>query len=144
MKSFLIVMSVALVGGGGTFVIRNLSNAASRSGVPGEALYTVERGKLTVTITENGSLMAKNSEKINFAGRRPGKITFLVEEGKTVAEGEVICKLDTTDLEKQIQRLERLRGTLLVIGEGQLVSIYNVSRSKQKKALRGADARRGR
>ena len=106
MKSFFIVMAVAFVGGGGTYVIRNLSNAASRSGVPGEALYTVERGKLTVTITENGSLMAKNSEKISFTGRRGGNITFLIEEGKTVAKGEVLCKLDTTELEKQIQQGE--------------------------------------
>ena len=88
MKSFIVVMSVALLGGGGTYVIRNIS-AGGAAGVPAEALYTVERGKLTVTITENGSLMAKNSEKINFRGKRGGEITFLIEEGKTVAEDEI-------------------------------------------------------
>jgi HlyD family secretion protein len=106
MKSFLVLLSVVLVGGGGTYLVRTVSNGSSHSGVPGEALFTVERGKLTITITENGSLMAKNSEKISFMGRRGGKVTYLVEEGKTVEEDEVLCKLDTTDLEQRVQDSE--------------------------------------
>jgi RND family efflux transporter MFP subunit len=72
-----------------------------------EAYYTVKRGKLTVTITENGSLLAKNSEKVNFQGRRgSGKITFLIEEGKQVSAGDVLCRLDTKEMDNQVQQLQ--------------------------------------
>lgn len=76
------------------------------AGLAPEMLYTVQRGRLNVTITENGSLMAKNSEKITFMGRRGGKVSFLIEEGKSVAQDEVLCRLETKDLETQQQQLK--------------------------------------
>ena len=75
-------------------------------GVPEDLLFTVRRGKLTVTITENGTLMAKHSEKIGLASRGWGTITNLVEEGKTVSQGEVLCRLDVTSLEEKMDELE--------------------------------------
>lgn len=82
------------------------ASTARRGAVATEMLYTVQRGKLNVTITENGSLMAKNSEKITFMGRRGGKVAFLIEEGKSVAQDEVLCRLETKELETQQQQLK--------------------------------------
>ena len=106
MKAFIITAVVIVVGGGGAYLVRNTTGSDSDGAFSSEALYTAGVGKMVVTVTENGSLMAKNSEKINFKGRRGGKITFLVEEGKTVEEGEVLCRLDPTEIEKQVQELK--------------------------------------
>lgn len=106
MKAILIVAVVAVIGGGGTLLVRSTRGPAASGDVPAVMLFTAARGKLTVTITENGSLMAKNSEKIIFTSRRGGKIAFLVEEGKTVEENEVLCRIETTELEKRVEQLK--------------------------------------
>jgi HlyD family secretion protein len=106
MKTSIVVIVIVVLGGGGALLIRNASSGEGGNEAANDALYTVQCGKLTVTVTENGSLMAKNSEKIHFQGRRGGKITYLIEEGKTVEAEEVICRLETTDLETQVQELK--------------------------------------
>lgn len=106
MKTTIIVIGlVAAVGGWA--LLRNSWGSPASGAAPDEALFSVKRGKLTVTLTENGSLMAKKSEKINFQGKRGGgKITFLIEEGKTVEAGEVLGRLETREMENQAQQLE--------------------------------------
>ncbi len=106
MKTILVVLTIAVVGTGGALLVRQTAWAQSDTEFPEDVLFCATRGQLTVTITENGSLMAKNSEKITFQGKRGGKITFLIEEGKTVDPNEVLCRLETTELEEQLQELE--------------------------------------
>ena len=105
MKPIILVILIALIGGGGTFFFRGLGSSEPGGSVPEAMLFVARRGSLKITITENGSLLAKNSEKITLKSRRGGKITFLIEEGKTVEESEVLCRLDATELEKQVQQL---------------------------------------
>ncbi|MFG0328888.1 MAG: efflux RND transporter periplasmic adaptor subunit [Phycisphaerales bacterium] len=105
MRALIWISTVAAVGGGGAVVFHRTSTIDAPAFVE-ETLYPVTRGTLRVTITENGTLMAQNSEKITPRTRRSGKITFLVEEGKAVEEGEVLCRLDTTDLEQRKQELD--------------------------------------
>jgi HlyD family secretion protein len=90
----------------GVPVAMRWNSGGPTSAIPDEALFAVRRGTLTVSITENGSLMAKNSEKVTSGAERGGKITFLIEEGKTVAQGDILCKMDTTDLETFQQQTE--------------------------------------
>jgi HlyD family secretion protein len=106
MKTSIVVVLIVVIGGGGALLWRNASVSGDGDTLSDDVLYTVQRGKLTVTVTENGSLMAKNSEKVNFQGRRGGKITYLIDEGKTVEQDEVLCRLETTDLETQLQELK--------------------------------------
>ena len=98
------IACLAVIGGG--LVATRVFGPPTGDAIPEEALFTVRRGTLTVTITETGSLMAKNSEKISSQAERGGKISFLIEEGKTVAQDEVLCKMDTTDLEQSQQQTE--------------------------------------
>ena len=76
-----------LIGGallaGGAILAARLSGDGAAQTIPDEALFAVRRGTLTCTITENGSLMAKNSEKVSSQAERGGKISFLIDEGKT-------------------------------------------------------------
>ena len=66
----------------------------------------MRRGTLNVTLTENGTLVAKESRKISADIRGDAKITFLVDEGAEVEEGEVLCLLDATDLEDRLEQRE--------------------------------------
>lgn len=82
------------------------SDAATTTASPDDGLYTVARGDLAITLTENGSLVAKDSREVVFQAQRGGKITWLVEAGREVAEGEEVCRLDTADLEAAVQQSE--------------------------------------
>lgn len=73
--------------------------------VPPEALFTVQRGSFNVTLTENGTLVAKESQKLSTGTDSSAKLTFLVEEGKQVEQGEVLARLDTTELETEQEQI---------------------------------------
>jgi len=64
--------------------------------------YAVEQGGLHVTVTESGTLKAKNSKRLwpDIQGR--AKVAWLVEEGITVDSGDVLVIMETEDLEKAI------------------------------------------
>ncbi|MBL8879556.1 MAG: efflux RND transporter periplasmic adaptor subunit [Phycisphaerales bacterium] len=98
-------IGVVVLGVGGYFAKSALSTSKNDAATSG-ALFAVKRGTMNVTITENGTLLAKNSEKVVYEGKRGGKITFLIEEGKTVEPGEDLCKLDAQELESQVQTVD--------------------------------------
>ncbi len=103
MKLAIVVPAVLLLGVGGWYW-RGAPDAAAGATNANE-LFTVRRDDLQISITENGTLVAKDSQKITPKLRSEGKITWLVEEGKQVAEGDVVCKLDPAQLEQQIEQL---------------------------------------
>lgn len=105
MKPLIIILVIGAVAGG-SWLYRGAAASHHQDAVPEGLLYTVERGRLTVTLTESGTLMAKTSEKITCKARRGGTITELIDEGKSVEANEVLCRLDTTDLESEEQQLE--------------------------------------
>jgi HlyD family secretion protein len=72
-----------------------------------EMLFTVRRGNLNVTLKENGTLVAKDAQKISSGTDSGSKITYLIEEGTNVEEGDLLCELDPSDVETQIERLEQ-------------------------------------
>jgi HlyD family secretion protein len=72
-----------------------------------EMLYTVRRGSLNVTLKENGTLVAKEAQKISSGTDGGSKIDYLIEEGSEVEEGDLLCELDPSDVETQIERLEQ-------------------------------------
>lgn len=70
-----------------------------------DSLYSVKRGDLSITVTENGYLKAKNDLKIKPEFKREGTITWLIEEGEEVEEGDLLVEFDRTDLETQVDEL---------------------------------------
>ena len=66
----------------------------------------VARGDLRVVVEENGYLAAKDNVKISPKFKGQGTITVLVEEGKSVAPGDVLIEFDKTQLEASISELE--------------------------------------
>lgn len=80
--------------------------AATAGAAPEQLLHTVTRGDLVVTLTESGSLAAKEATKVTTDTDSSAKLTFLIEEGKQVEQGELLARLDTSQLEDRIEQLE--------------------------------------
>jgi HlyD family secretion protein len=117
MKLPVIIVGLTLAGAGTTaYVTDSFGGDEVGEGIPEEGLFTVRRGTLNVTITENGTLVAKESRKVDSDMKGQAKITFLVEEGSEVEEGDVLCKLDTTEQEEQLEQ----RGLDMVKAEADL------------------------
>ena len=76
-------------------------SASASGGVESGAVFEVRRDNLDITLTEDGTLVAKESKKLSFKIRRSAKITFLIPEGTEVKEGDEVCKLDPADLKKR-------------------------------------------
>lgn len=68
--------------------------------------FTAVRGDLVITLTESGELVAKDSRQISAGTDSSAKLTFLIEEGTEVPTGEVLARLDPTELEQRVQQLE--------------------------------------
>ncbi len=64
--------------------------------------YTVEPGRLVVTVTERGSLESSNNQEV--ASRVEGSTTIIsiLPEGTRVKEGQLVCELDSSSLEDQL------------------------------------------
>jgi len=105
MKLLLAALALALLGGGGWWWWNGGSgDGAAAASFSEEGLFSVKKGDLQISLTENGTLVAKESQKVVPTLRGRGKITFIVEEGKVVNEGDELCKFDTTELQQQIDQ----------------------------------------
>ena len=70
------------------------------------ATYTVKRGNLKITLTETGTLEARNKVNIRPMIKTRAEILSIVEEGTLVKEGDVLAELDKSTVESNIERLE--------------------------------------
>lgn len=57
--------------------------------------HTVRRGDLLITVSGSGTLEAERS--LDITSKVSGTVTYVVEEGKRVREGEVLVKIDPID-----------------------------------------------
>jgi HlyD family secretion protein len=105
MNKKLVVLVVVLAGAGAMWAWWPTEAAA----VPPASrdLYTVKRADLRIAITENGTMVAKDSQKIDCKLKGDsGTIAWLIEEGKKVAEGDEVCKLDPAKVQKAIEEIK--------------------------------------
>ena len=88
------------------FVIVGAGVGVWRGGAASDALAaTVRRGTLTSTLTLAGVL--KPAESITYhspLGGREAEVMFLAPEGTRVNEGDLVVRLDTTEVERDLQR----------------------------------------
>ncbi len=97
------VVFVLVAGGTGLLYINN--NGESRRARASDDLptYRVRRGDLSVTLRARGRFSAAESQNIRCeVGGRP-TITWLVEEGTRVREGDRVVELDRSGLEDQLE-----------------------------------------
>ena len=87
-----------LVGAGVTF--------RRPGGIDPSLTAIVTKGSITASLTVGGIL--RPAESITYRsplGSRETQITFLVEEGTRVNEGDLVVRLDTADLERELERV---------------------------------------
>jgi RND family efflux transporter MFP subunit len=81
-------------------------NETGAQEVPESAVAVVRRGDLEITVTENGYLKAKNSDEIKPKFRGGSEVTWLIDEGEEVVEGDILAEFDKTEIERRISDLE--------------------------------------
>ncbi|MEO6597493.1 MAG: HlyD family efflux transporter periplasmic adaptor subunit [Planctomycetota bacterium] len=79
---------------------------AAAAPTPSRDLFAVRRDDLKVALVENGTMVAKESQKVSAKIKGESKILSLVEEGKQVTEGDVVCTLDATNVKKSIDEVQ--------------------------------------
>lgn len=64
--------------------------------------YTVSRGDLAVTVTENGMLESSNNEEIKCMVKGGSTVLWVIQTGTIVKSGEELVRLDTSLIEDNI------------------------------------------
>lgn len=100
------IAAATLAAAGGAWFFPWSKEAVAAGAVPARDLFTVRRADLRITLTENGTMVAKDSQKVAAKIRNESKIVWLVEEGKDVKEGDVVCKLDEAPAKKLVEDVQ--------------------------------------
>lgn len=64
--------------------------------------HTIRRGELIVSVTEQGTLESANNTEIKCRVRGSNTITFVIESGTEVQEGDELIRLETLAIEEEI------------------------------------------
>jgi len=102
-----VLISLAVVAGTAAFV--SLRRASSEADNPSEnsGIFTVKRGDLTVSVTENGDIKALNSKDITCQVEGRTTIISIVDEGtyitpEDVNNGKVLVELDSSAIKEKL------------------------------------------
>jgi len=74
------------------------------AGVSDAAVAVVERGRLVISLTETGTIRAKNNKEIKCEVEGQSTISFIVPEGIRVKKGDLLVELDSSDLQERLDR----------------------------------------
>ena len=100
--SWLLIL-VAIAASGFWFVNSfGLPRFASLGTVEPQLTYTVGRGDLIVSVLEQGQLESSNNTEIKCKVRGFSTVTFVVDVGEDVQQGDLLVRLDTKRLEDEI------------------------------------------
>lgn len=64
--------------------------------------FTVVRGPLDITVTTPGTIQSRHSEIVRSKAQGRNAIIWIIEEGRTVTNGQLIVELDSSELDKQL------------------------------------------
>ena len=100
------------------------SRDATRESAP---TYTINRGELIVSVTEQGTLESANNTEVKCRVRGSNTITFVIESGTEVEAGEELIRLETLAIEEEISE----RTKFYHLAESQVArSAADVARAK--------------
>lgn len=106
MKYLIIVIVLAGLGFA-AFQLEWTASLDDASAAPSEeALFTVKKDVLKITVKEQGFLKAKKAMKISPKFRHGGVISWLIEEGTEVKKDDILVEFEKTDIQKEIDDLE--------------------------------------
>lgn len=98
------LVALAALGVGGFFVYREGSSRIFSADVELGAITLMSPAQSDVTLVATGYVYAR--KKANVAPKTGGRLSrFFVDEGSVVKEGQILCELDASDAEAQLQQL---------------------------------------
>ncbi len=106
MKKLLAFLAFVAVLGFAGYSFNSVSRANGEGGPDPATLFPARRGDLTIVVTENGYLKAKKSVKMKPEFRGEGLITWLIDEGSVVEEGEKLVEFEKKEIQTQIAELQ--------------------------------------
>ncbi|PHQ31805.1 efflux RND transporter periplasmic adaptor subunit [Rhodopirellula bahusiensis] len=92
------MVGVLAIAGGAAAV--GLSSGETADSMP-LLSHSISRGKLTVSVTEQGTLESSNNTEIKCKVRGFSLVTYVVPAGTVVEEGQELVRLDTKVIEEQ-------------------------------------------
>lgn len=124
-----LVVAIVAVGGGG--------DADAIADDPTD--YTVKRETMVVSVSQPGQIEARNKEIIKSKVRRDVEVVWLVEEGADVQAGDVLVRLERTELEdtreSDEQNLESARSSLFAAQVSEQNTISQANSNIEKAEL---------
>ena len=110
-RSLIILVSIAVVIAVGVFGFLRPKTGGSNNSNPGTGLFTVERGDLTISVTESGDIKAVDSVDIKSKVEGRATIVNIVPEGTNITpedvnDGKVLVELDSSKLTEQLSQRE--------------------------------------
>jgi HlyD family secretion protein len=103
-KRLLIGALLVVFFGTATTAFVKLRSALSSTATGSLTTYTVERGNLLVSITEEGTLESTVNADVKCMTPDGGHVVWVIEDGKEVAEGELLLKFDASKLEEELEK----------------------------------------
>ena len=97
----LVVFTVALIG---VLALTGSVSTESEQGV--SELHLVDRGDFTVSFPASGELSSSEFKEIRNPLDTSGVIKYIIDEGTTVQEGDLLIQLNQDSLEEAIEKLE--------------------------------------
>ncbi|MCH2202469.1 MAG: HlyD family efflux transporter periplasmic adaptor subunit [Fuerstiella sp.] len=88
--------------GGGAFVWATLGRGVGAGRENGVLLYTVARDDILVTVNEDGNVESAVNIDVKCSISGGSTILWIVEDGTTVKSGDEIVRLDTSNIEDQL------------------------------------------
>ena len=142
-KIFLILAVVIVVIAAALIGLVRAGQSALQAMTTGAASYTaLERMDLTNTLSVSGNIQSADVKKVYQEAAGAGKaLQVNVEVGDTVAEGDVLCGFDSTDLEKdyeksRLQAEQSEKSAQISLDSAQ--NSYNTGVIAQEQAVRAA------
>jgi len=100
-KNILLLATAVLLLGGAVIAIAATSRQSERASAD-RATFLVERGSLSITLTESGTIKSRDQHIVKSEVEGRTTIIYVIDEGTLVEPGELLVELDSSGLEDQL------------------------------------------
>ncbi|MGD9692501.1 MAG: efflux RND transporter periplasmic adaptor subunit [Phycisphaerales bacterium] len=132
LRIVIVVVGLVVVAAGAAALLRTEKESIA----PAE-IYKVSQSSFDIAVTANGELEAKSQVEIRSRLEKPSTIVEIVEEGKRVKAGDVLVRLNSDDIQQQLDeellRLESAKSDLVAAENA-----YEIQVNENDSAMRQA------
>ncbi|MGJ8636465.1 MAG: efflux RND transporter periplasmic adaptor subunit [Phycisphaerales bacterium] len=101
MKKILVLIVFVLLIGGGYLGINAVKKATAEKDAV-EVMFTVERGPLTINLTETGTIKSRDQHIVKSQVEGRTSIIYVIDEGSIVKKGDLLVELDSSELQDRL------------------------------------------